>query len=180
MYENLSYPQICIRNFQLKWLEGHLKQEAKFPTNVEQKYIYFGTNRQEPRPKPRWYDATANNRKTTPTNISDIWNKRPPEIETKRTFKNVLIQKINTSTSSNSPQLGRASGLIAPLLLVLIGTRINTTTSVKNCLCMMNENKNNDGDKFNQHLLFILTNSICINRAVRQIHPTSGESWEPT
>ena len=89
MYKKLSYSQICIRNSQLKGLGGHLKNEAKVPLTVEQKYIYFGTNRQEPRPRQRWYDATVNNRKTTPTNISDIWNKRPPEIETKSTFKNV-------------------------------------------------------------------------------------------
>ena len=138
MYEKLYYAQMCIRNSQLKGLGGHLKKEVKVPLTVEQKFIYFGTNRQEPQPRQRWYIATANSRKTTPTNISDIWNKRPPEIETKRTFKNVLIQKINTSTSSNSPQLGRASGLIAPLLLVSIGTSINTTTSENNCLCMMN------------------------------------------
>ena len=51
MYKKLSYAQICIRNSQLKELGGHLKQEAKFTLNVEQKYLYFATNRQEPRPK---------------------------------------------------------------------------------------------------------------------------------
>ena len=147
MYNKLFFAQICYRNFQVKELWGRFKWKAKVPLSVEQKYIYFGTNRQQPLPKPRWYNATANNRKITPTNISDIRNKRPLKSKTKRSFKDVLLQNFDTSTSSNSPQLGRASGIIAPLLLVSISTSINTTTSKNNCLCMTNENESNDGDK---------------------------------
>ena len=148
MYNILFFAKTCYRsNFQIKELAGRFKWEAKVPLTREQKYIYFGTNRQQPLPKPRWYNATANYKKTTPTNISDIWNKRPPESKTKRSFKVALLQNIDTSTSSNSPQLGRASRIISPLLLVSIGTSINTTTSENNCLCMTNKNENNNGDK---------------------------------
>ena len=96
MYEKLYYAQMCIRNSQLKGLGGHLKKEVKVPLTVEQKFIYFGTNRQEPQPRQRWYIATANSRKTTPTNISDIWNKRPPEIET-----NAPLRKFYFKTSTH-------------------------------------------------------------------------------
>ena len=150
MYDRLFFAQNCYRNFQLRVLAGRFKWEAKVPLTQEQKYIYFGTNQQTPLSKIRWHNSTANNKNTTPTNNSDIWNKGPPESKTKRSFKDALLQNIDTSTSSNSPRLSRASRIIAPLLLISIGTSINTITSENNCLCTMNENESNGGYKLNQ------------------------------
>ena len=102
MYDRLFFAQTCYRDFQIKVLAGRFKWEPNVHLTREQKYIYFGTNRQTPISNTRWYKSSANNKKNTPTKNSDIWNKRPPENKTKRSFKDALLQNIN-KTSSNSP-----------------------------------------------------------------------------
>ena len=80
MYDRLFFAQNAYRDYILKHTGG-LKQEDNFPLTTEQKYIYYGTNRQTPLSKTRWYKPKP--RRQVPLPLG--YGRPQPQIWTRKT-----------------------------------------------------------------------------------------------